>query len=467
MKTNIKESIFYFFINNPNKNISKIKLSYELKIQSYEKRLFDISVRELTKDGIIFQTKKMKLVLNHKFKFVAGTIYTNSKGFGFLVSTNEDIKDLFIPSEKIHNALHEDRVIAKVTKFAEQGKRAEGEIVSIISRKLDVVIGTYMANENFGFVVPDNLKIKKDIYIPFANSKNAQSYDKVVCRINKYPEKNKNPEGEITEILGVKWDKGVDVLSVLKEYGIDAEFDAKVLKCAGQLSEGIDEEEYKKRLDLRNALNIFTIDGEDAKDLDDAVSIEILNNGNYKLGVHIADVAHYIKQNSKIDEEAFKRGTSVYLLDTVVPMLPKQLSNNLCSLLPNTDKLTLSVFMEIDNNGAVIAHSINESIISSVAKLNYTEVSNYLENDDNAFINKHPELIDDLKSMKKLALLLSKKRELRGAIEFNSPEAKITLDENGKAIDVGVCERRVANDIIEEFMLTCNETVACKHKFFN
>ncbi len=459
MNTGIKEQIVLYFRANPHKIVSKVKLEHEMKIRSFEKRVFDASVNELIKENILISTKRGKLVTNRNIKYVIGKIYTNSKGYGFVVSPNETVSDLFIPVECVNNALHEDRVVARIIKNPELNKRAEGEVISILSRKLETVIGTFMSNGTFGFVVPDNQKINKDIYIPQGCCNNAKDYDKVVCQITKYPEKNKNPEGEITEVIGLKWDKGVDVLSIIRENNISPEFPSKVLKQAESLPDSINEIEYKRRIDLRK-MTIFTIDGEDAKDLDDAVSIEMLDDGRYKLGVHIADVAHYVYYGSKIDKEAFDRGISVYLIDTVIPMLPKKLSNHLCSLHPNTDKLALSVFMTINRSGVVEEHTISESIINSAAKLNYTEVSDFLEKNDEAFAQKHPNLVDSIKMMKELALILKKKRESRGAINFDFPECKITLNEDGKVRDVTQYERRISNQIIEEFMLVCNETIA-------
>jgi ribonuclease R len=460
LNNEIKEQILAYLTDIPvNKAITKLKLESDLKISKVERKIFENSIKELKKENIVHTTKKKGLMINKNIKFIIGTFFSNCKGYGFVVSQDESIQDLFIPQSKVNNALHKDRVVVKIIKRPENNKRAEGEIISVLSRQLESIIGTYMANETFGFVIPDNNKINRDIYIPQGCSNGANSYDKVVCQITKYPERDRKPEGEITEIIGVKWDKGVDVLSIIKDNNIKSDFPPKVIKFVDKIPEVIKEEELKRRENLTD-LKIFTIDGEDAKDLDDAVSIKKLDNGNYQLGVHIADVSHYVKENSVIDKEALERATSVYLIDTVIPMLPKKLSNNLCSLNPNTIKLTLSVFMDIDKHGVVVNHRICESFINTVARLNYTEVSDFLENNDTSFKEKYPFLLEDIKIMEELAKVLMKKRNDRGAIDFDFPEAKIILNEDGKVKDITKYDRRISNKIIEEFMLVCNETVA-------
>lgn len=457
----IKEQIFYYFKNNKTATLNAFKLKDELKVERYQEQVFRQSLKELFKSGVLRTNKEKKIYLNKNQEYHLGKVYTNFKGYGFLVIANHEMDDIFIPSSKLNNALHEDVVIVKLIEKPLLKQRGEGQVVDIVKRSLETLVGTFMHNEDngFGFVIPDNKKITKDIFVPPNKIMNAKSYDKVVVQIEKYPERNRNPEGSIIEIIGVQWEKGVEALSILKDSGIRSEFPTKVLKQLDKITAEIPINEISRRLDLREDI-IFTIDGSDSKDLDDAISIKRLNNGNYYLGVHIADVSHYVKRDSKLDKEALERATSVYLINKVVPMLPKKLSNGLCSLNPNEAKLTLTVFMEIDKNGSVKNHDIQESVISSKAKLNYTEVTAYLEGENNDFRAKNSDIADSLDIMSELMVILLKKRENRGSLEFDFPESKITLDENDVPIDIQAFPRGIANELIQEFMLVCNETVA-------
>ena len=298
-----------------------------------------------------------------------------------------------------------------------------------------------------------------DIYIPKSELNGASDGYKVVAKITRWPEPRRNPEGKIIEVLGHKDDVGTDIISIIKKHKLPEEFPKKVEEAAAAISEEIPNEEIARRRDLRGE-RIVTIDGADAKDLDDAVSVQKLDNGNYLLGVHIADVTHYVKEMGALDKEALKRATSVYLVDRVIPMLPKKLSNGVCSLNPKVNRLTLSANMEINKNGVVVNHEIYESIIKTSERMTYTDVSDILENNDETLMKKYDYLVDDFKLMEELAMLLRKKRKDRGSIDFDFDESKIILDENGKPIEIKKAERRIANNIIEEFMLACNETVA-------
>jgi ribonuclease R len=461
MRETLKEEILTFLLEKKTeshgKDVKRRELEQALKIRSQEKPFFYKSLKELKKDGWIHLSKKKRIRVARE-DIVVGRFYYNPKGYGFVVSSNNKKDAYFIAPHHIHHALHEDVVVASILK-TENENRKEAKIESVLQRKIVTVIGTYISNETFGFVIPDNSRINMDIYIPKESSLNAQSYEKVVCRIVKYPERNRNPEGEIVEVLGLRFEREAELLSVIKGHNLRDEFPIKVLKQVEKIPEEIPQEEIQSRRDLRDKV-IFTIDGEDSKDLDDAVSIEKLENGNYLLGVHIADVAHYVKENSKVDREALERGTSVYLIDTVLPMLPVKLSNNLCSLNPNTDRLTLSVLMEINPQGSVVSHEIFESVIRSKAKLHYKEVTDFLTGKDMTFAQKHPDLVEDIKLMEELAYILMKKREERGTIDFDFPETKIILNEEGEVIDVKKYERGISNQIIEEFMIVCNETIA-------
>jgi len=457
----IKRDILLFLQKNPHKKLTKTAMRKHMEVPNHHRKLFHDAIKELEKEGLIAVSKKKRISLTKGLPIIIGRFYSNSKGYGFVVNREEKMA-VFIPKNGVNEALNEDVVVAMIMQCPENSKNPEGKIVSILKHEVNTVVGTFMDSGDFGFVIPDDAKFQKDIYIPMEESLGAKSYDKVVCRITKYPKRNRKPEGKIIEVIGVKWDKGVDLLSLLKEKNIPHEFPAKVLRQSDNIPEQIEKEVKEKRLDLTKEI-IFTIDGEDAKDLDDAISITKHENGHFTLGVHIADVSHYVKENSAIDKEAKQRGTSVYLINTVIPMLPKKLSNHVCSLQPNEERLTLSVFMEINPNGQVVSQKITESVISSKARLTYREVSDYLESNNPIFEEKYPFLLKEIKWMKELTHILRKKREDRGSIEFDFAECKIFMNENGDVEDVQKYERGIANDMIEECMLICNETVA---KFF-
>lgn len=421
------------------------------------------TVDRMIKEGTVIKIKKDKIVLPESFGVYTGRLDVNKRGFGF-VFRGEGQGDIFIPENEMRNAMNGDKVQVKVIRETAGTKRAEGEIMQIIERKNSKVIGVYEESKAFGFVVPEDNKIHHDIFINKKNRNFAENGDVVVVEITKWPEKGRNPEGLITEILGKKGDKGVDILTVVKKFGLPEEFPAKVISYTDAIPETVSDKEIQRRRDLRNAM-IMTIDGADAKDLDDAVEVTKLENGNFKLGVHIADVTHYVTEGSPIDIEAFQRATSVYLLDLVIPMLPQKLSNNLCSLNPFEPKLTLSCDMIIDSQGNVVEHEIYESIIESKLRATYGDVTKVLNGEMNEELEKYRDFIPMLKDMEELQKILENKRARRGAIEFDFPESKITLDKLGKPIDVSLYPREISNRIIEEFMLACNETVS-EHMFW-
>ena len=414
--------------------------------------------------GEIFKTKKNRYGVPERMNLVVGKLQGNQKGFGFVIPDNVESPDIYISSDNMNGAFNKDRVVAKVLKNKDIGKKSEGEIIKILSRANDKFVGTYENSDYFGFVVPDDRRISQDIFIPKAEINGAVTGHKVVVEITKWPEARRNPEGRIIEILGFKNDPGTDILSIIRKYGLPEEFNEIVESDCEAISEIIPETEYKRRRDLRN-MKIVTIDGEDAKDLDDAVSIVKLSNGNYSLGVHIADVSYYVRENDAIDKEAQTRGTSVYLIDRVIPMLPKKLSNGICSLNPKVDRLTMSVTMEIDAAGKVVEHEIFESIIKTSERMTYTDVTKILKNNDPQIMERYSYLIEDFKLMEELCSILRSKRISRGSIDFDFPECKITLDDRGKPIEIKPYEREIANMVIEEFMLAANETVA-EHMFW-
>lgn len=393
-----------------------------------------------------------------KEDILIGKIEGNSKGFGFLIQENVS-EDLFIPAKGMNGAMHGDTVEAVMV--SQNRGAGEAEVVKVIERSSSSIVGTYTDNGNFGFVTPDDSHIAKDIYIDKQQTLNAKNNQKVVVEIVSYPQ-NKKPEGKIVEVLGDINDVGVDILSIIRSYKLYEEFPRKVQKEAIDIGEEVSLDEIAKRADFRNE-TVITIDGADAKDLDDAVSVSILDNGNFNLQVHIADVSYYVRANSALDKEAFKRGTSVYFPDRVLPMLPRELSNGICSLNPNVDRLVLSAVMEIDNAGKVIKHKIKQGVIKSKERMTYDEVTLILEG-DKQLQSKYSQVMPMLFDMEKLSKVLFKKRKDRGTIEFDISESKIELDDFGKVKNITKYPRLIAHRIIEEFMLIANETVA-EHMF--
>lgn len=395
-----------------------------------------------------------------KNKEIIGVYRATEKKFGF-VQVEDDEQDIFIPSKYVNSAIDGDTVRVKIYKPKENEKKAEGKIEKIIQREIKEVIGIFQSSKNFGFVVPDDKKIGTDIFVPKSKFKNAKTNDKVIVKIIKYPEKGKNAEGEVIEVIGNINEAGIDMLSVIKEYNLPNEFPEFVLSEAKKIPQKIDLKDIKNRKDLRED-TIFTIDGEDSKDLDDAVSVRKNDEGNYILDVHIADVSFYVKENSRLDKEAIKRGTSIYMFDRVIPMLPIQLSNGICSLNAGEDRFALSCSMEIDNKGNVISSDVYKSIINVTERMTYTNVNKILNNLDEKVNKRYSNYINNFKLMEELALILKNKRIAQGYLNLDIPESKITLDGNGRAINVEKYELTFANEIIEQFMLTCNETIAEK-----
>ena len=447
-------SIINSFLYKP---LTRKEFVAQLKIENVEE--FYKMLDELEKDMYFIETKKGRIIPPTQAGLFVGKFISHRKGFGFIESDSEHERDLYIQSKDVNGAVHGDRVVAEITKEASGYKRAEGKVIQIIKRNTTQIVGVFKPHENFAFVVPKRNEFRTDVYIPKKFFNEAREDDMVVVEITKWEVDDKKPEGKVIEVLGNKDNRGIEIESIIREHGLPLEFEQKVLDNANFVAVPIPNEEYERRRDLRHK-NIFTMDGADAKDLDDAICIEMLDNGNYLLGVHIADVTHYVREKSNLDKEALKRATSVYLVDKVIPMLPKQLSNGVCSLNAGTDKLTLSVEMEINEKGKVVKYDIFESVINSKARMVYTDVSDILENNDRGLKIKYAELVDDFRLAEKLARILMKKRERRGALDFNFPEPYIHLDEKGRPYSIEPYERRIANRIIEEFMLVANETVA-------
>ena len=399
---------------------------------------------------------------------ITGIFRANEKGFGFIEFEDKEKEDIFIPTKFVNGALNGDLVEIKILVDSQKHKKAEAKIVKIIERSKNTVVGIFQKSRNFGFVVPDDKKFGTDIFISKNKSNKAKNNDKVIAKILKYPERGKNAEGEIVEVLGNINQTGIDMLSIIKEFDLPNEFPESVLMETENIPSTIDENDIIDRKDLRNEkIHIFTIDGEDAKDLDDAVHVEMLENGHYKLDVHIADVSNYVKKGSKIDNEAIYRGTSIYMFDRVIPMLPEKLSNGICSLNAGVDRFALSCSMEIDKNGNVILSDVYKSVIRVTERMSYTDVNKILNNLDENISLKYKKYISDFKLMEELAHILKERRVKKGYLNLDIPESKITLDKYGKAINVEKYEYTFANEIIEQFMLTANETVAEKFYWMN
>ncbi len=428
-----------------------------LKIPAKEIEDLRSCLKGLLEEGLLVKTKKHKYGSPESFGLIRGRIQITQKGFGFLIPDDEERDDIFIPAVMTMGAMNGDEVFVTLTEKSLDNKKPEGKVERIVKRKFTEIVGNFESSKKFGFVVPDDPKINQDIFISKSNFAGAVDGQKVVAKILRYPDARRNPEGKIIEILGDKDDVGVDVLSIIKQHKLREAFPSRVLKEAEGIPLEIPEAALKGRKDLRQE-TIVTIDGADAKDLDDAISLKVLDNGHYLLGVHIADVAQYVKEGSALDEEAYLRGTSVYLIDRVLPMLPEALSNGMCSLNPRVDRLTLSAEMEIDDQGKVVAHKVYESVINSKYRLTYDEVSNLLEG-----TREEPGLkpiADLLRLMGKLSDLLTEARYRRGSIDFDFAESFIELDEKGHPVNIEKRERRVGHRLIESFMLAANETVA-------
>lgn len=454
-----KERILAYMESEGYVPIKRRDMRAMLSVPQEDREKFESLINELIAEGRVFETKKGKLASPKDLQMATGTFIGHARGFGF-VTPDAGGEDIFIPASETMGAMQKDRVLYKVLHKAEKGKKADGVIVRILERGQQRIVGTFEAgSKGYGFVVADDKKIAKDIFISRENTKGAVTGHKVVVEITDYGEDRRNPEGKVIEILGHINDPGVDILSVIRRYELAVEFPEEVYAEIEHLGTEVAEADKKGREDLRDLLTI-TIDGADAKDLDDAVSLKRLGNGNFELGVHIADVSHYVRENTALDKEAYARGTSVYLVDRVIPMLPHKLSNGICSLNPHVDRLALSCLMEVNGRGEVVSHRILESVINSDYRMTYTAVREILEDGTPALLEQYAEILPMLEDMEELRQILGEKRRKRGSVNFDLPESKIILDENGKPIDIKPYEKSIATNMIEEFMLVCNETIA-------
>lgn len=417
--------------------------------------------------------RKLEFIKDENKTYKEGIYRKNQKGFGFVKGDTEE--EIYISKEDSLNALNGDKVLVEIIEEKcidknknenegsnkSTGKSEEGKIVKILKHEKDTVVGIFQNSKNFGFVVPDDKNFGTDIFISKKDFGKARNNHKVLVKITKYPEKGKNAEGKVIEVIGDVNEAGVDMLSLIKEYKLPSTFPKQVVAEAQKYGQVIDKNDIKNRVDLRDKV-IFTIDGEDAKDLDDAVRVEKLANGNYRLEVHIADVSHYVKEDTLLDQEALLRGTSIYMLGRVIPMLPRELSNGLCSLNAGEDRFTLSCIMEINSKGKVVSSQVYKAVINVTERMNYNDVQKIIDGSDKDVLNRYKPYIQEFKNMEELAKILKARRMENGYLNLDIPESKIELDMQGRVTNIAKYETTFANEIIEQFMLTANETIAEK-----
>ena len=455
-----KEDIILEFMKDENYTPMKAKeMAILLGVPKKENDEFRQTLRNLEENYKIVKNKKNRYRLIGE-NYVEGIYRKNQKGFGFVKIENQE-DEIYISKEDALNALNGDKVLVEIIEEKNKIKRAEGKIKKIIKHEKDTVVGTFQKSQNFGFVVPDERSFGTDIFVSKSNIGKAKNGYKVVVQITKYPKKGKNAEGKIIEVLGSPDQAGVDMLSLIKEYKLPSTFPEQVVEEAKKYGDKIDIKDIPNRVDCREHV-IFTIDGEDAKDLDDAVRVIKLENGNYRLDVHIADVSYYVREGSFLDKEAQIRGTSIYMLSRVIPMLPKELSNGICSLNAGEDRFTLSCSMEINPEGKTISAEVYKGIINVRERMNYHDVQKILDKSDKKVLKRYEKYIKDFELMAELATILKERRLKQGYLNLDIPESKIDLDEEGRAINVGKYETSFSNEIIEQFMLSANEAIAEK-----
>lgn len=453
-----KQMIYDFICDDLYVPMKVKEIAIVLGVSKEQRQELNEVLEALLEEGKIEISKRGKYSKAQK-KLLTGTYTANSRGFGFVTVEGMD-EDIFISEDDTNGAMHSDVVQVELLPN-KTGKRREGKVVQIITRGMNRIVGTYQSSKTYGFVLPDNQRLQQDIFIPVEHSMGAVDGHKVVVEITDYGKKGRKPEGKVVEIIGHVNDPGTDIMSIVKGYDLPTEFSEKIMRQVENVAKDVSKADMAGRMDLRD-LQMVTIDGEEAKDLDDAVSLT-MQNGNYILGVHIADVSNYVQEHSALDVEALERGTSVYLVDRVIPMLPHKLSNGICSLNAGEDRLALSCIMTIDEKGKVIDHQIAETVIRVNRRMSYTSVKKILEDKDEAERKEYEEQVPMLEQMQDLAALLRKKRMSRGSIDFDFPETKIILDKQGHPLEIKPYERNVATKLIEDFMLIANETVAADY----
>ena len=453
-----KKMVYQFICDDFYVPMKMKEMASVLQVKKEERQELKEILDALESEGKIHKTQKGNYVKGQGNR-LTGIYQAHARGFGFVSIEGSD-DDVFIPEEESGGALQGDEVEIQITRGAgpNTGQRQEGKVIKILKRGMSRIVGYYQKNKSFGFVLPDNQKFLQDVFVPEEKSKGAVTGHKVVVKLTSYGGDGKKPEGEVVEILGHVNDPGTDVLSIAMSYELPIEFPEKVMNQAERVAKPVSEADRFGRRDLRD-VRMVTIDGEDAKDLDDAVSLEV-RDGSFYLGVHIADVTNYVQENSALDREAKKRGTSVYLADRVIPMLPHTLSNGICSLNAGEDRLALSCLMKIDENGTIVDHEICESVIRVDRRMTYTAVKQILEDEDKEQCRKYEEFVPMFREMARLSSILREKRHRRGAVDFDFPETKVILDEQGRPVELKAYERNTATKLIEDFMLAANETVA-------
>lgn len=449
----MKKKIKSFFKNNPSLKVKSKELAERLQIfDSYEYAELKYYLHKLTEEGFLEKSGKRYQLSKYGSEKLIGTVQIISDGdYGFVILNNQNIRDVFIAGKNLNTAFDGDIVEVKLLE-RQRGKNIEGTIVSIVERSRKEIVGTLQKSNSFYFVIPDDKKIHRDIYISSKNLGGAKPGDKVVVGNIQWLSPNLNPEGKIIEVLGKAGSFDVEIASIAREFELPYKFPNSVLKEVEKITEEIPESEIKKRIDLRDKI-IFTIDPEDAKDFDDAVSVEKLQNGNFLLGVHIADVSHYVRENSATYKEALKRGTSVYLVGKVIPMLPEKLSNQICSLVPGKDRLTFSVIAEVTSTGKIVNYEIHKSIINSKRRFTYEEVQKIIDDGEGEFY-------EQIAMLNKIAKVMREKRIKKGSINFFTPEVVFKLDKNGKPVDISIKQIGESHNLIEELMLMANQIIA-------
>lgn len=458
MTETIKSRVQTFFRESGTRPLKVDELEKKLDLHdSSEFKALVKALNELEETGELVKTRKNRFGLPEKMNLLRGKVQMHAKGFAFLIPEDETKQDVYINPSDLNTAMNDDKVLVRLEKS--EGNRPEGTVIRILERAVQEVVGTFSNHKAFGFVIVDDKRIPHDIFIPKNQKNGAVNGHKVLVQITKYPEERNSAEGEVTQILGHKNDPGIDIIAIIYKHGLKIDFPSDVLEQAKNKPEEISTDDIAGRRDKRDEM-IVTMDGADAKDLDDAIHVHKKDNGNYLLGVYIADVSYYVPGNSVMDNEAYERGTSVYLVDRVIPMLPHRLSNGICSLNPQEDRLAIGCEMEIDTNGNIVSHDVFESVIRSQARMTYADVNAILVNEDAELMKTYASFVPMFQEMEKLAAVLREKRFDRGAIDFDFKEAEVLVDADGKAEDVVIRERSVGEKLIEEFMLAANETIA-------
>ena len=461
----LQEKIMKYMQTKAKRPMSQEDLLYALALEADEIKQLPSVMEELERKNLLIQNRSGLFGLPKHMNLVIGKMSITAKGFGFVIPDNgleegkAKVDDIFIPAGMLNSAMNNDKVLVRITTERSSFTKREGEVIRILERANNKVVGTFESSRTFGFVVPDDSRLNQDIFIEGRNFNGAKVGMKVVAKITKWPTKNHSPEGKIIEVLGKIGAPGVDILSVMRQYDLSEQFPVDVQEEAKQIEQVPSKAECNKRKDRRH-LQIVTIDGEDAKDLDDGVYAEKLPNGNFFLGVYIADVSHYVKAFSPLDKEAYNRGTSVYLADRVIPMLPVELSNGICSLNAGEDRLSMCAEMEIDANGSVIKYDIFPTVIHVYRRLTYKLVNRILVEKDTQMIEDNQDILPLLHNLEAVYKVLNKRRQMRGAIDFDIPEVKVKLNAKGQAVGLVKREHGLGESIIEECMLVANETVA-------